>query len=217
MPRPVTHRHVLRDLRHTIRRTQAQFAKLLGVSRVYVNKIENGQQEVSPSLAVRIQIVTGISIEELAKGPEGKLIDYIGRPYYPETFIRWQKKLSQPSEADAIRVVRNFRWWTSILLRAAATHHQGVAYNAVIAALFQSLNSIRRDFALAGTTDRLLRECTPPIKWLPGARTPVELRQIERELQKELARAEAKPESWRGVHWQIPKRRSKQPSKKRRR
>src|SRR5215831_3241858 len=109
MPRPVTHRHVLRDLRQKIKRTQDQFAKLLGVSRIYINKIENGEMPISPSLAFRIHILTGISVDELAKGSEGKLLDLIGRPYEEQSFTWWQKKLNKPSEADAVRVVRNFR------------------------------------------------------------------------------------------------------------
>jgi transcriptional regulator with XRE-family HTH domain len=218
MPRPTSHRHVLRDLRNELKRTQGQFANLLGVSRVYINKIENGQiKEISPSLASRVHIATGINIDELAKGSEGKLIDHLGRPYSAETFVWWQKKLRQPSEADVIPLARNLRWWTWILLRAAVTHHGGVGYNAVIAKLIQSLDSIRRDFGLIETTDRMLRECTPPVKWLPGGRTPSELRQIDRELEKELAQAEAKPPWHRGVHWQVMKPPLKQPSTKKRR
>src|SRR5262245_57991580 len=115
MPRPTTHRHILGDLRRKIKRTQAQFAKLLGVSRIYINKIENGQTPVSPSLAIRVHILTGINIDELVKGCEGKLIDAAGRPYEEETFIWWQKKLYKPSEADAARVARNLGWWTFML------------------------------------------------------------------------------------------------------
>ena len=213
MPRPVRHRHVLRDLRHAIKRTQAQFAKLIGVSRVYINKIENGQSPVSPALAVRVHVLTGISIDELNKGSAGKLIDHFGRPYSAETFTWWQKKFRQPTEKDAAARARNLRWWTWILLRGAAIHHKGIAYNAVITALIQSLDTIRREFGLIQTTDRLLIECVPPVKWLPGGHTPSDLRQIERELQKEVERAaeiSARKITW---SWSLP-RPSKQPSKK---
>jgi transcriptional regulator with XRE-family HTH domain len=213
MPRPVRHRHVLRDLRHAIKRTQSQFAKLLGVSRVYVNKIENGQLPVSVALASRVHVLTGISIDELTKGSAGKLIDHFGRPYSAETFIWWQKIFRQPSEKDAAARARNLRWWTWILLRGAAIHHKGIAYNAVIAALIQSLDTIRREFGLIQTTDRLLSECVPPVKWLPGGHTPGDLSQIERELQKEVERAaeiSARKITW---SWSLP-RPSKQPSKK---
>lgn len=213
MPRPVRHRHVLRDLRHAIKRTQSQFAKLLGVSRVYVNKIENGQLPVSPAVAVRVHVLTGISIDELNKGSAGKLIDHFGRPYSAETFIWWQKKFRQPSEKDAAALARNLRWWTWILLRGAAIHHKGIAYSAVIAALVQSLDTIRREFGLIQTTDRLLSECVPPVKWLPGGHTPGALIQIDRELQKELERA-AEIQARKITHsWSLPWP-SKQPSKK---
>src|SRR5437867_2182187 len=213
MPRPVTHRHVLRDLRHAIKCTQSQFAKLLGVSRVYVNKIENGQLPISP-LALRVHALTGISIDELAKGSAGKLIDHFGRPYSAETFIWWRKSLPRPTEKDTAARARNLRWWTWILLRGAAIHHKGIAYNAVIAALIQSLDAIRREFGLIQTTDRLLSECVPPVKWLPGGHTPGDLSEIERELQKEFERTaeiRARKITW---SWSQP-RPSKQPSRRR--
>ena len=216
MPRPPTHRHVLRDLRNVIKCTQLQFAKLLGVSRVYINKIENGQIAVSPSLAIRVHVLTGISVDELAKGPDGKLIDLIGKPYSAETFVWWQKKMRQPSGRDIVRCVRNLRWWTWILLRAAADHHKGTAYNAVVAALFQSLSPIRRDFGLQETTDRLLREYAPPVKWLPGGRTPRELRAIDRELQQALKDAEEIQRRGATFTWHLPQQ-SKQSSSRRRR
>jgi transcriptional regulator with XRE-family HTH domain len=221
MPRPVTHRHVLRDLRHAIKHTQAQFAKLLGVSRVYINKIENGQMAVSPSLAIRVHVTTGINIDELAKGPDGKLVDLIGKPYSAETFIWWQKKFMRPNEKDMTLHARNLRWWILILLRAGAVHRKGVSYHALFAALVQSLNAIRRDFGLEETTDRLLSECLPPVKWLPGGRTPRELRAIDRELHEAQAQAEAQAQFFskpgRRVYWQSPKPIEKQPLKKRRR
>jgi len=224
MPRLPTHRHVLRDLRHAINRTQAQFAKLLGVSRVYINKIENGQIPVSPSLAIRVHVTTGINVDELVKGSDGKLIDLVGKPYSAETFIWWQKKSMRPNEADVIPHVRNLRWWMWILLRAAAIHHKGVSYHAVFAALVQSVNAIRRDFGLEETTDRLLHEYTPKANWLPGGATAPKLIQIDRELQEGLAQAEAQAQfraeriaARRGQPLPGFKPTTKQPSKKGRR
>jgi transcriptional regulator with XRE-family HTH domain len=209
----------MRDLRQKIKRTQAQFAKLVGVSRVYINKIENGQIQISPSLAARVHAATGINIEELVKGSEGKLIDLLGSPYEEGSFIRWRKRLTQPIEKNTTAQVRNFRWWTWILLRAAAVHHDGVAYNAVHMALFQSLSTIRRDFGLEETTDRLLRECEPPAKWLPGAQTPSEKRATNRELEKALAQAEAESQFRKRarVRWFLPEKskpKKQRPSKK---
>jgi transcriptional regulator with XRE-family HTH domain len=211
----------MRDLRQKINRTQAQFAKLVGVSRVYINKIENGQMQISPALAARVHGSTGINIDELDKGSEGKLLDLLGKPYEQATFIWWRKELRQPSERDTSAQVRNFRWWAWILLRAAAEHHRGDAYNAVHMALFQSLSTIRRDFGLEGTTDRLLRECEPPAKWLPGAQTPSEKRASDRELRKALAQAEAEQQlrTRARVRW-IPEKskpKKQRPSKKKRR
>src|SRR4051812_9741462 len=63
MPRRPTHRHIMRDLRHTIRKTQAEFALMAGVKPITINRIENGSiKRVSAELAVRIHVATGISV-----------------------------------------------------------------------------------------------------------------------------------------------------------
>jgi DNA-binding XRE family transcriptional regulator len=204
----------LRDLRNTIKRTQSQFAQMLGVARITVNKIENGQMKLPLSLAAKIHVLTGISLEELRKGPEGKLIDPLGNPYSAARFVWWQKKFRKPDKNDATLLARNLRFWIWILLQAAARQREGVAYRSVVMALNESLNAIRKDFRLVEATDAVLREFSPRVEWLPGARTPSELRQIERELQNELARAAEIPHD--KITWYQPPP-SKRPSKKRRR
>ena len=213
MPRPVTHAHVLRDLRNTIKLTQSQLAQRLGIARITVNKIENGKIKLPPALAARIHILTGISLEELGKGSEGRLVDHFGNPYSAERFVWWQKKFRKPSKEDSSSRARNLRFWIWILLQAAARQREGVAYRSVVMALNESLNAIRRDFRLVEAADTILSEFSPRVKWLPGGHTPAELRQIESELQKELARAAEIPRG--KITWYKPPR-SKQPSKKKR-
>jgi transcriptional regulator with XRE-family HTH domain len=214
MPRAVTHRHVLRDLRGTIGKTQSQLAQMIGVQPITVNRIENGSlKKISPHLAVRIQLATGISISELVKGQGGKLIDCFGRPYSNETFARWKKAFKQASEDDAIESAKKLHWWLEVLLRAAARYRGGTGYNGAVATLIQSMEKIRRDFGLGKVVDAILDEYKPRVEWRPGAPTPDDLRKIQEELEMETRNSEPPPR----VHWFKPTLQSKQLSKRKRR
>ena len=88
MPRHPTHRHVLRDLIETIRKTQSEFAQMIGVETITVNRIVNGSLKISDDLAIRIHVATGIDIQELRKGSKGRLIEYCRGEYSAESFVR---------------------------------------------------------------------------------------------------------------------------------
>ena len=219
MPRAATHRHVLRDLRRTIGKTQAQFAQMVSVQPITINRIENGSlKEISPNLAVKIHVATGISISELAKGSAGKLIDHFGSPYSNKTFAWWKKAFRQASESDAKKIAENLSWWLEVLLRAAARSRGGTAYNGVIATLIQSMEKIRRDSSLGEAIDRILSEYEPRVEWRPGTHTPADLREINRESEEweEERAAESQLLSRAKITWSQPQP-SKPPSKKKRR
>lgn len=213
MPRMATHPHVLRDLRGTIGQTQARFAQMVGVKPITINRIENGSLLLSPDLAIRIQLATGVSIDELTKGTTGKLLDHFGRRYSSDSFRWWKKKFNLATEHDAVRRARNLHWWMEILLRAAARSRGGTEYNGAIARLIQSMNEIRRNFGLDKATDAILREYEPHVEWRPGGHRPEDLRKIQQEEKMESSDWEPQPR----VHWSGPKPQSKQPSKKKKR
>jgi transcriptional regulator with XRE-family HTH domain len=205
----------MRNLRRTIGQTQAQFAQMVGVQPITINRIENGSlKEISPHLAVRIHVTTGISISELAKGPAGKLIDHFGRPYSNKTFAWWKKAFRQASESDAEKIAENLSWWLEVLLRAAARSRGGNGYNGVIATLIQSMEKIRRDFGLGKIIDKILGNYEPRVEWRPGTHTPADLREINRELEEERAREAEIPRA--KITWSQPQP-SKPPSNKKRR
>lgn len=215
MPRKPSHPHVLRDLRNTIGKTQAEFATMVGVKPITINRIENGTLAISALLSIRIQVQTGISISELAKGRRGKLIDHFGGRYTADRFAWWRKKFRRASEDNAIEAARNLGWWMEVLLRSAARSRNGASYNGVVAALIQSLGAIRSDFGLTAMTNELLQKERPVVEWQPGARTPSELREIQEELAADLAR-EDRPDP-RRVRWlPIKPRKSKRSSGRRR-
>jgi transcriptional regulator with XRE-family HTH domain len=209
-----THPHVLRDLRGTIGQTQAQLAQMIGVQPITINRIENGSLKMSSRVGALIYLATGISVSELAKGSDGKLIDHFGRPYSNKTFAWWKKAFRQASESDAKKIAENLSWWLEVLLRAAARSRGGKGYNGVTATLIQSMEKIRRDFGLGKVIDRILADYEPRVEWRPGTHTPADLCEINRELEEELAREAEIPRA--KITWsQLQP--SKPPSKKKRR
>jgi hypothetical protein len=189
---------------------------MVGVKPITINRIENGSLDLSPDLAAKIHVSTGISIDELAKGSKGRLLDQIGRPYSGETFSRWRTRSVRASEDDAVRVAKNLEWWLEILLRAAAKSREGHAYQAVIATLLQVFNQVRHDFDLVTITNAILKESEPRIEWRPGGPTPGDLLAIQKEYEIEIRKAEPSP-WWGGVRWSLPKQKSKRLSTKKRR
>src|SRR5262249_13942606 len=130
------------------------------------------------------------------------------------TFAWWKKAFRQASESDAKKSAEKFSWWLEVLLRAAARSRRGNGYSGVIATLIQSMEKIRRDFGLGKVIDGILAEYEPRVEWRPGSHTPANLREINRELEEELAREAAIPRA--KITWSQPQP-SKPPSKKKRR
>lgn len=191
MPRPPSHRHVVRDLRNVLGKTQAQFAEMAGVKASAINRIENGSLKLSPSLAHKISGATGADVEELVKGPKGQLLSLFGHPYTKDTFQQWKQcngvtgalqeatEILGPMAEEAS--IRGFTFWLGVLLKAACRHRRGAKKLGVEIALIQALSQIRRDFGLAGPIAELLNEIVPGAAWRPGSMPP---RSTEEEIER---------------------------------
>lgn len=170
MPKKPTHRHVLRDLRKVLGKTQAQFAELLGVAMITIARIENGTLKLSLDLAIKIQGQTGASYEELLKGETGQLLDYQGKPYDPSA--EWVR----PDSIYQFYQRQGFDFWLWVLLEASIRNHNGEKFGGVMGALSQSLWNIRRSFGLEKTTEAILRDLfagvRPAYPWSPGFNPP---------------------------------------------
>ena len=189
MPRPPTHRHVLRDLRETIKMTQAALAEAVGVSTVAVNRIENGSLRLSAPVALRISLATGLSMRELMRGKNGRLVDASGEPYTDTTFKRWRTGPRSVSEDSAPPDATNLQWWIEMLLRAAARKHGGRGYQPVRFSLIQAIDAVCTEFKLGKVVESVLVEHGAPLycHWNPGGLCPTDKWDEEIAVLKELA------------------------------
>ena len=174
MPRPPKHRHVLRDLRHVIKMSQAALAEAVGVSTVAVNRIENGSLPLSAPVALRIYLATGLSTQELMRGKNGKLLDQYREPYTQATFDSWRNDPRKVSEKFAAPDAAGLQWWIEMLLRAAARKYGGKSYQAVRMSLVQAIDAVCADFNLGKVVEGVLREHGAGLfsNWNPGGHSP---------------------------------------------
>lgn len=85
------HRHPVAILREICGKHQEEFADLIGCSRIYVQKIENRKERLSPKLAQRIFHETGVSLDWLRGGdPTAPPISSRGEEYKKEIYERAQ-------------------------------------------------------------------------------------------------------------------------------
>ena len=107
----------IRELRATNKLTQAQFARMIGVSPSTVGQLENGRMGVSDRIADRIWEVFGVEVgvegkKAVKKVPSKKLEIYIQSPLggniTPEEV---EAKMPPGTEACFVRVDQNKIWW----------------------------------------------------------------------------------------------------------
>ena len=107
----------IRELRMTRKLTQAQFARLIGVSASTVGQLENGRMSVSDRIADRIWEEFGVEVgvegkKMVKKIPSKKLEIYIQSPLggniTPEEI---EARMPEGTEACFVRVDQNKIWW----------------------------------------------------------------------------------------------------------
>ena len=108
----------IRELRKAKNLTQAQLAKLLGVSTGIIGHLENGRMKISDRIADKIWEVFGAEVREaeerkpVKKASAPKLEIYIQSPLggniTPEEVAA---KMPEGTEACFVRVDQNKIWW----------------------------------------------------------------------------------------------------------
>jgi transcriptional regulator with XRE-family HTH domain len=153
MPRPNTVRHVVTEARKILGLTRPQLAERIGVSRVYVEKIERGQ---TPSLnvAFRIREITGVAIDQLMAGEKGRPVDGSGRPITKE-FVNEANALRETIPIERVdQKVSSLAYGIEILLDAAA-HAEPEKFSVVEWALWGALEDIEKEFELTSGVTRI--------------------------------------------------------------
>jgi len=108
---PVTRstlRHPVAALRNVIGYNQAEFARLVGCSLATIQSIEVGRLKLSPDLASRIALATGVRVGWLSGSPTSPIVATSGRSYTKDEFDRVQAEIRRPARKQKERTQFEF-------------------------------------------------------------------------------------------------------------
>src|SRR5258707_11513121 len=86
MAHPNLSNHVVTRIREALGLSRQELARRIGVSNVYLSKIEHGERELTDEIAFRIFVETGVPRAELLKGKNGRAIDVFGKEITKESY-----------------------------------------------------------------------------------------------------------------------------------
>lgn len=162
-------------LRGILGKTQEQFAVMLGVSKDTIVSVENGRNRMSPGLAARIHIATGVNKPDLLENT-GKLTSGGDEPYRGskteftlESFHKWQSKVFGTDHRDPAGRKQAAQFFFDqikgrlevLLVASTRPGPKGRdRFPAVIQSLESWLQHVYDEFELANEVDEVLREET---------------------------------------------------------
>ena len=144
-------------LRKLIKKSQSQFAAMIGVSIHTIISVENGRNQLSENLARRIEIATGA---DLRRRHKDRVAAVGGGTFSKNAFDDWRMRFSSDRH-NAEGRFNDVKYWIELVLKAAA--RPGKAGNrdrlpAVYMALTDWLAETRKTFKLEQEIDEVLEE-----------------------------------------------------------
>lgn len=146
-------------LREVIHKSQSQFAAMLGVSKHTIISVENGRNGLTPNLARRMYIATGVSLLK-------DLFHFVhtpGKNYLREDFESWRSSYYPGNDKTAKQQFGRMQFWIELLFKSAAK--SGTAGNrdrlpALHLSLVEWLETARKEFKLESEIDETLETDT---------------------------------------------------------
>jgi len=160
MPTKSAHAQRMIQLRRIIKKSQSQFAAMIGVSIHTVISVENGRNQLSENLARRIEIATGA---DLRRRHKDEVAAVGGGQFTANTFEDWRARFSSDKKNAEARF-NEIKFWIELLLRAAARSGRGGNRDrlpTVCMALTDWLAETRKAFKLEREIDEILEEEEP--------------------------------------------------------
>jgi DNA-binding XRE family transcriptional regulator len=173
MPKKPAFIHPLRQIRDAISQvekqrgrsamSQARFAKLLGVSRITIAKIENGDLGVSVEMQRRILGLTG---GEVPVGKTTESVEVIGEidglDYCAESWVTWQQHLAAVSKQSPDKLADPLIQSIRLLMLAAKDAKRELETKATV---YNALREVARNL-------KLEKVMTKVIDGLPKSKRP---------------------------------------------
>ena len=148
------------QLRRIIKKSQSQFAAMIGVSIHTIISVENGRNQLSENLARRIEIATGA---DLRRRHKDEVAAVGGGRFTKDTFENWRARFSSDTKNAQARF-NEVKYWIELLLKAAAKSGQAGNRDrlpTVFMALTDWLAETRKAFKLEREIDEILEEDEP--------------------------------------------------------
>lgn len=153
MPRPPKFIHPVRTLRQELKKSQEQFAKMVGISASLLKKIELGQRNMSETLSLRIMSATGVTETSILKKTGKPML--MGLPYSGDFFKKFSGHDVDESARDyALIQPIAFAFFENSL---AAACERGKLH-AFLAAYNYWLQNALDEFGIRETADRRLKD-----------------------------------------------------------
>jgi transcriptional regulator with XRE-family HTH domain len=143
------------QLRKLIKKSQSQFAAMIGVSIHTVISVENGRNQLSENLARRIEIATGA---DLRRRHQDQVAAVGGGTFTKAAFEEWRARFSSDRH-NAEGRFNEIKYWIELVLKAAARPSRAGNRDrlpAVYMALTDWLAETRKAFKLEQEIDEVL-------------------------------------------------------------
>lgn len=168
MPRPVRVKSRIRDLRAIIGKTQREFALLIGISPIALNRIENGTLALSARVLNKIVTETGVDPRSITGRGRALRTFREGKEYMPGYHNQWRESQFWPDKQTvAIRSAQKISMLVDILFRASVFGRRTKLWR-VWSEIYECLDRCRVEFNLEQPIDEIFKKEQPPgAKWIP--------------------------------------------------
>ncbi len=167
MPRPVRVKSRIRDLRAIIGKTQREFALLIGISPIALNRIENGTLALSARVLNKIVTETGVDPRSITGRARALRTFREGKEYVPGYHNQWREsQLGPDKQTAAIQSAQKISMLVDILFRASVFGHRTKLWH-VWSEVYECLDRCRVEFKLEQPIDEIFKKEHPGAKWVP--------------------------------------------------
>ena len=165
MAKPPKTPHFMRDIRAALEWTQADLARMLGVTASAIKRIELGKLQMSPNFQHKLYSETGI-IRLTGWQWDGVTVfqhqgGKIG-PYTKADHALWKARTSKSTKAERKALAESLHQWTEILFEAAYSQFtKDDKFLTVYQAVVEAIDQICRDYQLVEKAEKILAESWP--------------------------------------------------------
>jgi transcriptional regulator with XRE-family HTH domain len=175
MPKAPSYRSIVREIRQSLKLTQAQLAERLGLYVTTIRQIENNELTVSDRFAADLSFLSGVPAVDIRSNRPGALRTRYKAGVTPRLLSDKDRRARELTPAHRQTLLDNYLYHVELLLDATllASPHQLWTLSSAIET---ALSDIERRFNLSETVKELRQKPFDPeiVKFLEKFRPPAE-------------------------------------------